>query len=199
LLPRVFDLFVQGDRTAARSEGGLGIGLTLVKSLVEMHGGSVMAGSQGPGTGSEFVVHLPALRNGPKTTTPTKSLPRVARQSPRVLVVDDSVDTAEGVSKLLKLLGHDVQTAYDGPAAIELARTFKPEIILLDIGLPGMDGYAVVKQLRSEDCCKDALIVAISGYGQEEDVRRSREAGFDQHLVKPVDYDALMSVFAQPG
>jgi PAS domain S-box-containing protein len=199
LLPKVFDLFVQGDRTMARSEGGLGIGLTLVKNLVEMHGGSVTAVSEGPGKGSELVVRLPALQNGPRKTTPTKSSPRVARQSSRVLVVDDNADTAHGVSKLLKLLGHEVETTHNGPKAIELARSFKPEVVLLDIGLPDMDGYAVVKQLRKEDCCKDALIVAVSGYGQDEDRQRSREAGFDQHLVKPVDYDALMSVFAQPG
>jgi PAS domain S-box-containing protein len=199
LLPKVFDLFVQGDRTAARSEGGLGIGLTLVKSLVEMHGGSVSAMSGGPGTGSEFIVRLPALQKDQKTRTPTASLPRVAGQASRVLVVDDNTDTALGLSKLLKLLGHDVQTAFNGPTAIELARTYKPEVILLDIGLPGMDGYAVVRRLRKEDACKNALIVAVSGYGREEDRRRSREAGFDQHLVKPVDYDALLSVLAQPG
>jgi PAS domain S-box-containing protein len=197
LLPRVFDLFVQGDRTAARSEGGLGIGLTLVKSLVEMHGGTVAAASEGPGRGSEFAVRLPALQKETrKTAPPTKSLPRVARQGSRVLVVDDNVDTAQGLGKLLKLLGHEVQTAFDGPTAIELARTYKPEVVLLDIGLPGMDGYEVASKLRQEACCKDAVIIAVSGYGQEEDRRRSREAGFDQHLVKPVDYDALMSVFA---
>jgi PAS domain S-box-containing protein len=198
LLPKVFDLFVQGDRTPARSEGGLGVGLALVRSLVEMHGGSVTAASAGPGKGSEFVVRLPALQNGLKKTTPTRSLPRVARQSSRVLVVDDNVDTAQGLTRLLEVLGHEVQTAYDGPSAIELARTSKPEVVLLDIGLPGMDGYAVVEQLRKE-ACKEALIVAVSGYGQDEDRRRSREAGFDQHLVKPVDYDALMSVFAERG
>jgi PAS domain S-box-containing protein len=200
LLPRVFDLFIQGDRTMARSEGGLGIGLTLVKSLVEMHGGSATAASDGPGRGSEFIVRLPALHSAPKKPArPVMNLPRAVRQGSRVLVVDDNVDTARGVSKLLKLLGHDVQTAYVGPSAIKLAHTYKPEVILLDIGLPGMDGYAVVKQLRNEECCRDALIVAVSGYGQDEDRRRSREAGFDQHLVKPVDDDALMSVFAPPA
>jgi signal transduction histidine kinase len=199
LLPRVFDLFVQGDRTMARSEGGLGIGLTLVKSLVEMHGGTITAMSEGPGTGSEFTVRLPEFHGGARETVkPTRVLPLVAHQGSRVLVVDDNADTARGVSRLLRLLGHDVQTTYDGPTAIELARSYQPEVVLLDIGLPGMDGYAVVKQLRKEDCCKNALIVAVSGYGQEEDRRRSREAGFDQHLIKPVDYDALMSVFARP-
>jgi CheY-like chemotaxis protein len=130
------------------------------------------------------------------TGGPTGILPRVARQSSRVLVVDDNKDTAAGLLRLLKLLGHDVRVAHDGPTAIELARTHRPEIILLDIGLPGMDGYQVAKQLRREECCNNSLIIAASGYGQEEDRRRSREAGFDHHLVKPVDFDALMTLFA---
>jgi CheY-like chemotaxis protein len=123
----------------------------------------------------------------------------VARQGSRVLVVDDNIDTARGLAKLLKLLGHDVRVAHDGPAALEAARAHRPEVILLDIGLPAMDGYEVVRRLRTEDCCKHSLIVAISGYGQDEDRSRSRAAGFDQHLVKPVDYDVLMSLFAEPG
>ena len=178
LLPRIFDLFAQGDRSAARSEGGLGIGLTLVKSLVELHGGSVTARSEGAGKGSEFTVRLPALEHRDAVTTrPTKSLPRVAGPSSRVLVVDDNKDTAVGVSKLLKLLGHDVRIAHDGHTAVEVARSHHPEVVLLDIGLPGMDGYEVVKRLRTEECCKDALIIAVSGYGQEDDIRRSRAPG----------------------
>jgi CheY-like chemotaxis protein len=113
-----------------------------------------------------------------------------------VLVVDDNVDTAVGVSKLLKLLGHDVRIAHDGHTAVEVARSHNPEVVLLDIGLPGMDGYEVVKRLRAEECCKRALIIAVSGYGQEEDIRRSRGAGFDHHLIKPVDFDALMSLLS---
>ena len=116
-----------------------------------------------------------------------------------MLVVDDNVDTATGLSRLLKLLGHDVQVAHDGKAAIEAARAHRPEIVLLDIGLPGMDGYQVASKLREEECCKDAIIIAVSGYGQEEDRRRSQEAGFDHHLVKPVDYDALMTLFTTPS
>jgi PAS domain S-box-containing protein len=197
LLPRVFDLFAQGDRTMARSEGGLGIGLTLVRKLAEMHGGGVTAASDGPGKGSEFTIRLPALReSAARKPGPRVTLPRVARQGSRVLVVDDNPDNARGLSRLLKLLGHDVRVAHDGPAAVEVARVHRPEIVLLDIGLPGMDGYEVARRLRTEECCRDALVIAVSGYGQPEDLRRSKEAGFDHHLVKPVDYDALMTLFA---
>jgi PAS domain S-box-containing protein len=200
LLPRVFDLFAQGDRTMARSEGGLGIGLTLVQKLAEMHGGSVTAESEGPGKGSEFTVRLPALEEpAARKSSPRGMLPHVARRSSRVLVIDDNIDNARGLSRLLKLLGHDVQVAHDGQAAIEVARAHWPEIVLLDIGLPGMDGYEVVKLLRTEECCQDALIIAVSGYGQPEDLRRSQEAGFDHHLVKPVDCDTLMSLLAPPS
>jgi PAS domain S-box-containing protein len=197
LLARAFDLFVQGDRSAARSEGGLGIGLTLVQKLAELHGGRVTASSEGPDKGSEFTVRLPAAEEpaarpaGPKIT-----LPPVARGSSRVLVVDDMTDTARAMEKVLRLLGHDVRVAHDGPSALEVARAQRPEFILLDIGLPGMDGYEVARQLRREDCCKGATIVAVSGYGQDEDRRRSRAAGFDHHLVKPVDQFALASLLA---
>jgi PAS domain S-box-containing protein len=197
LMPRIFDLFAQGDRTMARSEGGLGIGLTLVQKLAEMHGGGVTAASEGPGKGSEFTVRLPALEGLVARTSPRRgTLPRVARHGHRVLVVDDNLDSASGLSRLLKLLGHDVRVAHDGRDAVGVAQAHQPDIILLDIGLPGMDGYEVVRRLRTEECCKDALIIAVSGYGQPEDLRRSREAGFDDHLVKPVDYDALMTLFA---
>lgn len=199
LMPRIFDLFAQGDRTIARSEGGLGIGLTLVQKLAEMHGGHVTAESEGPDKGSEFTIRLPALEEAsPRKSHPRGALPRVARPSSRVLVVDDNVDNARGLSKLLRLLGHDVKTAHDGKAAVEVAKAHQPDVVLLDIGLPGIDGYEVAKQLRKEERCKDALIVAVSGYGQPEDLRRSTEAGFDHHLVKPIDYDALMTLFTAP-
>jgi CheY-like chemotaxis protein len=196
LLPKVFDLFVQGDRSAARTEGGLGIGLTLVRKLAELHGGSVAAASEGPGQGSRFTVRLPALAESAARPAGPTSLPRVARQASRVLVVDDMQDTARGLAKMIKLLGHDVRVAHDGIAALEVARGHRPEIVLLDIGLPGMDGYEVARQMRQEDYCKDAVIIAVSGYGQEDDRRRSQEAGFDYHLVKPVDYGVLMVLFA---
>jgi PAS domain S-box-containing protein len=197
LMPRVFDLFTQGDRTIARSEGGLGIGLTLVRKLAEMHGGTVTAESEGSGKGSAFTVRFPALEK-PRPSAPSRggTLLRAGRLNSRVLVVDDNVDNARGLSRLLTLLGHDVRAAHDGEAAIEAARAHRPEIVVLDIGLPGMDGYEVARRLRTEACCQDALIIAASGYGQPDDLRRSREAGFDHHLVKPIDYDALMVLFA---
>jgi PAS domain S-box-containing protein len=199
LLPRIFDLFAQGDRSRARSEGGLGIGLTLVKSLVELHGGTVTAASAGSGQGSEFTVRIPASKES--GTPKRKAAPIVAnlaQPASRVLVVDDNVDTARALGKLLKLLGHDVKVVHDGEAAIDAARTHRPEIVLLDIGLPGMDGYDVAATLRREECCRGATLVAVSGYGQEADVRRSQHAGFDHHLVKPVDYDSLMLLLAKP-
>lgn len=200
LLARAFDLFAQGDRSIARSEGGLGIGLTLVQKLAELHGGSVTASSDGVGKGSEFTVRLPAWDGAPSQKPRAEdALPRLARPNSRVLVVDDNADTVRGLAKLLTLLGHDVKTAHDGQTAIELANAHKPEIVLLDIGLPGVNGYEVAKRLRVEASCKEALIIAVSGYGQEEDRRRSREAGFDHHLVKPLDYDVLMSLFAIPS
>ena len=116
-----------------------------------------------------------------------------------MLVVDDNYDMAAGLAKLLRLLGHDVQTAADGPTAIDMALPFRPEIVLLDIGLPGMDGYEVMRRLRKDDCCRDSLFIAITGYGQEEDLRKAKEAGFDHHMVKPIDYQALMTVIAQSG
>lgn len=197
LLPRIFELFTHGDRTIARSEGGLGIGLTLVQKLAEMHGGTAAAKSEGPGRGSEFTVRLPALaEHTSRTSGAGVTLPRVARQSSRVLVVDDNVDNTAALARLLKLLGHNVRVAYDGAEAIAVAREHRPEVVLLDIGLPDVDGYEVARTLRKDPCCAEALIVAISGYGQPEDRRRSKEAGFDAHLVKPVDYDALMTLFA---
>ena len=194
-LPLMFELFAQGDRSLARSEGGLGIGLTLVRSLAELHGGSVTATSEGLGKGSEFIVRLPAA-TAPvqETPRPRAKLTQATEQIARILVVDDNVDTARGLSRLLKLLGHNVQMAYDGQTAIETARSHRPEFVLLDIGLPGMDGYQVATHLRQEQYSKDAVIIAVTGYGQEDDLRRSREAGFDHHLVKPIDHDALITL-----
>ena len=198
LLPRLFDLFIQGDRSIARSEGGLGIGLTLVKSLVEMHGGTVVAQSDGVGKGSLFVVRLPASKAPAVETSPPKpAAGRGETQHSRVLVVDDNVETARALARLLKLLGHDVRTAHDGPSAIEAARDHQPDFVLLDIGLPGMDGYEVAQNLRQDDSHKVATIIAITGYGQDSDRRRSREAGFDHHLVKPIDHDTLLTLLAR--
>ncbi len=197
-LPQMFDLFAQGERSIARSEGGLGLGLTIVKKLAELHGGTIAARSAGLGHGSEFTVRLPAQAaspdaQSPEAAQPPESLPRGAR----VLVVDDNLDTARGMSRLLKLSGYTVETAHDGPGAIALARRFHPEVMLLDIGLPGIDGYGVASTLRGDPWCAGAVIIAVSGYGQDEDRRRSQEAGFNHHLVKPVDYEELKALLRQ--
>ncbi len=195
-LPHMFELFVQGGRTLDRSEGGLGIGLTVVKRLVQMHGGVITAKSEGPGKGSEFTIRLPAATPlevaGESAEKPTAS----AIGKSRILIVDDNVDTARSLARLLAIIGHDVATAYSGPEAIEVARRQRPAFILLDIGLPGMDGYEVALKLRQEECCTNATVVAVSGYGKEEDRRRSREAGFDHHLTKPLDHDLLLSLIS---
>jgi signal transduction histidine kinase len=198
-LPEMFKLFAQGDRSLARSEGGLGIGLTIVQKLAEMHGGSVEAHSEGPGRGSEFIVRLPIAPEA-KVPTPEQRRERTAiRKRARILVVDDNMDTALGMVKLLKLLGNEVVAAHSGPTAIEVAHSFQPEFVLLDIGLPGMDGYQVASALRDDEAHRDSVIIAVSGYGQEADRRRSQAAGFDHHLVKPVDFDALISLIGQPA
>jgi PAS domain S-box-containing protein len=194
-LPAMFQLFTQGDHSSARSEGGLGIGLTMVKKLVEMHGGSIIAFSEGTGKGSEFAVHLPAAK--PAAIQPATKGPLLTGRTFRILVVDDNVDTAKGMAILLQVTGHDVVTAHSGSDAIAAARTHRPELILLDIGLPGMDGYQVAEQLRRDPLCKDSVIVAASGYGNEEDFHRSSAAGFDYHLVKPIDFNALSLLLAK--
>jgi len=194
LLNRVFDLFAQADRTLDRSEGGLGIGLTVAQKLAEMHGGNITAESDGLGKGSKFTVRLPISRQAPVDGQLSLRDVKSASVPPqRILVVDDNRDTAMSCARLLKAMGHDAQTAFDGVAAIEAAREFKPQAILLDIGLPGMNGYEVAKTLRDEGFASE-VIVAVSGYGQPEDRERSRQAGFDDHLVKPVHQDALASV-----
>ncbi|MBY0397072.1 MAG: response regulator, partial [Thermoleophilia bacterium] len=198
LLPRMFELFTQADRTLARSEGGLGIGLTLVKSLTELHGGRVEALSDGIGRGSTFRVHVPSATAEAAGGRPAagRGMATAARPS-SILVVDDNVDTALAMGRILRLLGHDVRVVHDGHAAIASARERTPDLVLLDIGLPGMDGYEVARRLRADGGCAGAVVVAVSGYGQPEDVRRSRAAGFDHHLVKPVDHDALFALLEQ--
>jgi two-component system CheB/CheR fusion protein len=207
LLSRAFDLFVQETRSLDRAQGGLGIGLTMVRTLVKLHGGSVRAFSDGPGRGSELVVRLP-LTPGAKVAAAAMPAAREAASvvvggaadgpatAPlRVLVVDDNVDAARALAYLLKLLGHEVALAHDGPGALAAAAAAPPELVLLDIGLPGMDGYAVAERLRAAGHGRAAL-VALTGYGQDEHLRRSISAGFDHHLVKPVNLGVLRKITA---
>jgi CheY-like chemotaxis protein len=186
LLPQIFDLFVQSDRSLDRSLGGLGIGLSVVQRLIEMHGGLVSASSPGPGRGSRFEVRLPLVQAPQESATQPSLAPLRAM---RILVVDDNADAADSLTLLLKLDGHHTESVYTPADALERARTFEPEVILLDIGLPGMDGYEVARRIRSRG--SRARLVALTGYGQSEDVRRAREAGFDEHLVKPADPELL--------
>lgn len=188
LLPRVFDLFVQADHATTKAQGGLGIGLTLVKSLVEMHSGRVQATSPGLGKGCEVVVELPLLvQLGQRTSdASSEDLNRESsKPGSRVLVVDDNRDAALSLSMLLRLQGNDVRVAYDGPTALEVAVDFRPNIIFLDIGMPGMDGYEVARRLRRMPVVANTVLAALTGWGQDEDRRRTAEAGFDHHLVKP--------------
>jgi signal transduction histidine kinase len=198
LLPKVFDLFVQGNRSLARSEGGLGIGLTLVKIIVEMHGGSVVAASEGQGRGSEFVVRLPKLPDVSSEPRQAEggSLGDGSRMSRRVLVVDDNVDAAESMALLLRVQGHEVRTAYEGRSALDAAAAFRPQVVLLDLGLPQMDGYEVARRLREQLPTNGMALVAVTGYGQDEDRRQTAAAGFDAHLVKPADVTKLGELLA---
>ena len=203
-LTTVFDMFVQVERRLDRSQGGLGIGLSLVKRLVEMHGGRVTAHSEGPGQGSEFVVRLPAIAGGPGGRDGPSRLPRTetASERPRrrILVVDDNRDAADSLARYLaRAMGQRVEVAYDGPEALEAAEAFRPDVILLDIGLPGMDGNEVARRLRGRPEFEKTLLVALTGWGQEADVERSRSAGFDHHLVKPADPDAILGLLTKAG
>ncbi|MDC3960419.1 hybrid sensor histidine kinase/response regulator [Polyangium jinanense] len=199
LLPRIFDLFTQGDVSLDRAQGGLGVGLTLVKRLVEMHGGAVMAESAGPGRGSAFTVRLPAS-NGEAAGHDSESRAVVeGAKGLRVLVVDDNQDSAETVSLLLEMLGHEVERAYDGPSALAMARGFRPTVVFLDLGLPGMDGYEVARQLRRESWGKEIRLVALSGYGRDEDRERSRAAGCDLHLTKPPNFEVVRQLLDELG
>ena len=201
-LARVFDLFQQSDRALDRAQGGLGIGLTIVKKLAEMHGGRVEASSEGVGLGSDFVLRLPLapVADAGATAPRASRAPVRARRRSRVLVVDDNVDAATSLAILLKLDGHDVTLAHDGPAALGAARAFQPRVILLDIGLPGMSGYEVARELRRDPAFAETMLIALTGYGQAEDRRKSKSAGFDHHLTKPIDDEALAAVFdSAPG
>jgi PAS domain S-box-containing protein len=196
-LETIFDMFTQAGRTPERAQGGLGIGLTLVKRLVHMHGGSIEVHSAGEGQGSEFVVRLPVIV--PESKTPTMPAPTAAKgfsKGRRILVVDDNEDSAESLAMLLKMAGNETFTAHDGIGAIEAVEKHRPDIVLLDIGLPKLNGHDVCRQVRKQSWGKDVVFIALTGWGQEDDLRRSREAGFHGHLVKPVEYPELMEVLS---
>jgi PAS domain S-box-containing protein len=193
-LPQIFDMFSQRDRSARAGQGGLGIGLGLARRLVEMHGGTIQALSEGAGKGAEFIVRLP-LASEPAMPRPSAPASAAARRGPRrVLVVDDNIDAAQMLGMLLEEMGHDVQLAYDGLAALEAARMNRPELVLLDISMPGVDGLGVAQRLRQDPVFKRVPIIAVTGFGNARDRERSRQAGFDEHLVKPVAPEALRTM-----
>jgi CheY-like chemotaxis protein len=193
VIERVFDLFVQAERPLDRADGGLGIGLTLVKALVTLHGGSITAASDGPGRGATFTVRLPSIV--PPSNDRVAARAALAPVGPRrVLIVEDNADACEMLGTVLSSAGHEVREADTGAAALDAAATFRPDVGLIDIGLPGVDGYEVARRLRATDGGKGMLLVALTGYGQPEDRRRARAAGFDAHLTKPVLPEQLAEV-----
>jgi PAS domain S-box-containing protein len=195
LLPRVFTMFFQSHQAVGRAEGGLGVGLSLVRGLVRLHGGSVQARSEGPGRGSEFIVQLPTGAPLPEALdAEAESECLAADIGLKILVVDDNRDAADTCAMLLEASGHHVQTAYTGRQALELARTFRPHALLLDIGLPDIDGYQLAQQVRAAPWGHSAVLVAVTGWGQEQDRLRAVEAGFDQHLVKPISAETVESL-----
>jgi signal transduction histidine kinase/CheY-like chemotaxis protein len=198
MLNRIFEVFTQVRHTLDRSEGGLGIGLTVVRRLVEMHGGRVEAHSDGVGHGSEFVVCLPLI-DPPPEAQQRADAPHEEHTSKRVLIVDDNRDSAASLQILLRTAGYKTAVVHDGLSAVDAAEEFQPAIALLDIGLPGIDGYELATRLQQKDELKNTLLVAVSGYGQPEDRRRSKEAGFHYHLVKPVDPQQLLQLIAAEG
>jgi PAS domain S-box-containing protein len=194
LLPQIFDLFVQSERTLDRAQGGLGIGLSLVKRLIEMHDGRVTASSAGPGRGAMFVIRLPLVKHDEEQVREAA----VSASSARILVVDDNADAADSLKLLLQLDGHRVEAALSSAEALERVRSFKPEIVLLDIGLPDMDGYEVARRIRAVPEHARVQLIALTGYGQAEDKERAKASGFDDHLIKPVDYSALQQALKRP-
>jgi signal transduction histidine kinase len=204
LLPRLFQLFTQVDGAAHRAQGGLGIGLALVRQLIQMHGGSVTAYSQGPGHGSEFLIRLPLRTKLSRDTSAPLDHPPLpvngARRGHRILLADDNRDALDSLAALLQCDGHEVHTAADGAEALEVAAECHPDVVLLDIGMPKLDGYEVARRIRAEPWGKRTVLIALTGWGQDEDRRRSHEVGFDSHLVKPLDPEALATLLQRlPG
>jgi CheY-like chemotaxis protein len=203
LLARIFEPFSQADGSLDRSRGGLGLGLALVKALVELHGGSVEAGSPGPGLGTEVALRLPLAVPAEEGSVADPTPPAAAdgtQRSRRCLVIEDNVDAAESLGLLLRLTGHESEVAFDAEEGLEKARRLRPEVVLCDIGLPGrMDGYAVARAFRADPELRPTFLIALTGYGQEEDRRRALDAGFDTHLTKPADLDVLRRLLAEAG
>jgi CheY-like chemotaxis protein len=195
-LPNIFDMFYQANRSYEQLHGGLGIGLTLVRRLVEMHGGQVEAHSGGIDQGSEFVVHLPIRGEQARPQNETAGAEPTSATVRRILVVDDLGEIAETLAELLRFDGHDVEIATDGLKAIEIAETFRPSVVLLDIGMPKLNGYEVASKIREQPWGKDMVLIALTGWGQEKDRNRSRQAGFNAHLLKPFDYPELSKLIA---
>ena len=193
-LDRIFEMFMQVDRTSERAQAGLGIGLTLVKRLTEMHGGSIEANSKGEGQGSEFIVRLPTVSKPSSVVEHAPTMGVSAKH--RILIVDDNRDSADSLSMLLQLTGNETYTAHDGVEAMAAIEKHRPEVVLLDIGLPKLDGHEVCRRVREQPWGKDIVVIALTGWGQEDDRRRSEEAGFNGHLVKPVDYDKLLELLS---
>jgi two-component system CheB/CheR fusion protein len=195
VLPHVFEPFVQADRSLDRTRGGLGLGLSLVKALVELHGGTVALRSDGPGRGAELLLRLP-LAPEPRALAAPATPAREHMPRHRVLVVEDNHDAAETLREMLLLWDHEVEVAHDGRGGVERARAFQPDVVLCDIGLPGMDGYAVARAIRADPAVASAYLVAVTGYASAEDARRAAGAGFDLHLGKPVAIEVLEEVLA---
>jgi CheY-like chemotaxis protein len=206
LLARIFEPFVQAPQALERAQGGLGLGLTIVRSLVALHGGSVHAASEGAGRGAELTIRLPLAESAAVAERAEVAVSRARAPAPdakRVLIVDDNPDAAETLATALRLDGMAVEVAHDGPQALKAAPEFKPDVALLDIGLPVMDGYELARRLRwaagRDPAAPPLTLIALSGYGEQSDRERSRKAGFSQHLVKPVDLEALMALIRQGG
>jgi CheY-like chemotaxis protein len=199
MLPRIFDMFMQADRSIDRSHGGLGVGLTVARRLVELHGGSISASSDGVGKGSTFTVRIPMSVAQPEAAEDLalRGTESAAGASPlRILVADDNRDAAESLAALLRMVGHEVRIAYDGVEAVGVASEYHPDAVVLDIGMPKMNGYDVAKKLRGEVTGKEMTIIAVSGWGQDADKQRSRESGIDHHLVKPLEPSSLLRLLA---
>jgi CheY-like chemotaxis protein len=198
MLPRLFQTFAQADRTLDRSAGGLGLGLAIVKGLAGLHGGTARAESPGLGRGSTFTVTLPTRAEAPALSGPPPGT-RPAPRRLRVLIVEDNPDAADSLRMLLEVYGYQVTVAYTGPDGVKAAEEHRPAVVICDIGLPGMDGYRVARALRENPATAAARLIALTGYGQDEDRRRAREAGFDEHLTKPADPAVLESLLAAAG